>query len=298
MVENGRTGTRRILWAAIIGAVALIAGAAIAVSTTPFMGDTGPTPPPFSHRITSAYPGAPFVTCDVGQFEDPMPGRPGPPQRWYMRPTLAGDLRIDVQALPGGPNEQGALAALLYDARGAVLAEALVPYPTGGATPPPPNVVSMRATVVASAIYRLEVRRAAPQPGVAEARHYRLGFSGTPIEVGVHSPALPRWLEGLNFGRQLFHVNVDPGERLRLTITAGEGQPIPSMTTEVRDEQGALLKSTTSVTWDPFDVVVEPAGPRTLRIVAFGNHHFTLDKRSGSDRGIYFDTCPPNAPPR
>ncbi len=243
-------------------------------------------------------PGTPFVTCDLGQFEDAGPDGASAPQRWYIRPTSAGDLRVDLQVLATSLGERGVLAAKLYDPGGILLGETSA-SPPARVSPGAANVASLRIAVVASAIYRLEIGRGAAIPSADPPRHYRLGFAGVPVEVGLNSPAPPRWFEGLNFGRQLFHVNVDPSEGLQLVLTAGEGQPIPSFTVEVRDEDGALLLSATWQDREPFSVDLAPSRVgRSLQIVTFGNHHFSLDKRSGSDRGIYLDACPPPAPPR
>ena len=276
----------------LVAAIVLVAVAVSAACTGPATTASGPVPPPFSRRIVSVFPGSPFVICDVGHFDDAVDGSSAS-QRWYIRPSSAGDLRIDVYALGGNPAEGGTLSAELFGPANAMLAASQVAFPNG--VNPRPNVATLRASVTALSIHRLEIRRN-PAPGMGQAHHYRLGFSGMPAEIGVNSPALPHWLEGLNFGRQVFHVNVDAGEELRLALTAGEGQPIPSMTLELRDENDALLLLTLWSTWDPFDVVLGPSTvARTLRVVTSGNHHFTLAKTSGSDRGIYFDTCPPPA---
>lgn len=279
------------------GAFTLLAVGAIAANaacTGPTSTATGPIPPPFSQRITSAFPGSPFVTCDVGHHDVAADGSSAR-QRWYIRPASSGELRVDAYAVGGNPAEGGAVVAELFDPRGVMLAVAQVAYPSG-AQQSRPNVGSLRAPVTALSIHRLEIGLA-PAAGQSQAHHYRLGFSGVPVEVGVNSPALPHWLEGLNFGRQVFHVHLDAGEELRLALTAGEGQPIPSFTVELRHEDDALLDSRLWSTRDPFELALAPiAAARSVRVVTSGNHHFTLDKTSGTDRGIYFDACPQPVP--
>lgn len=291
--QNGRTGRSRILRTSLVGGAALVVGLATALCTSLPADDPAHRPPPFSRRIVSAFPDLAFTTCELGHFTESA----SEPQRWYVRPTSRGELAIEVRALGASLTESGALSARLLDRGGTSLAEGSVPYPTG-ALPGSERAVALRAAAAPDAIYPLEILRVPPAVG-GEAHHYRLGFSGVHVEVGMPSPAL-RWLEGRNGGPQVFHVNVDDGEALQLSITAGEGQPVPFLTVEARSEEGVHLHETTSRTWDPFDVTLEPGGARTLRIVTFGNHHFMLDKRSGRDRGIYFDACPPQgwSPPR
>lgn len=275
-----------------------MAGVAVGVWATRATAERDPLAPPFSRGVETAFPGAPFVTCDLGHFEDRSTEGTSAPHRWFLKALSSGALRIEVHALGTGTAEAGALAAAFYEPHGALLAEARVPYPGGTAGAAEANVAPLSADVRASSIYRLEVRRIAPGPSVGGGHHYRLGFSGVPVEVGMNSPALPRWFEGLNLGWQVVHVHVDAGEDLRLVVTSGEGQPIPFMTVELRDRSGALLHSVTSRRWARFEVTLGSTEARTLRVALSGNHHFTLDKGSGSDRGIYFDACPPPPRPR
>jgi hypothetical protein len=268
-----------------LGAIVALGTWLAATATT-----SDPNAPPFSRRIAGAYPGTPFITCDLGQHDTAADGT-SVPHRWYVRPASSGELHVEAFAIGGNPAEGGSLVAELFDPRGASLGTTHVTYPSG-ATATRPTVGSLSAMVARGAIHLLEVRILAAA-GLAQAHHYRLGFSGVPVEVGVNSPALPHWLEGLNFGRQLFHVTLDADEELRLDLTAGEGQPVPSFTIELRTEDDALLTTRTWTTRDAFEVVLPPAhAARTVRIITWGNHHFTLAKSSGTDRGIYFDACP------
>jgi hypothetical protein len=284
---------RALRVAGALGGVVVIAiGVGLALRLAPTERD--PLAPAFTRRVTSAFPDLLFVTCDVGQFEERSSDGTSAPQRWFVRPGGSGRLRVDLYAVAAGAGESGTLTATLYEPSGSPLGETSVAYPT--APTARSTAGSLASDVAEGRIYRLEVRRVAASSG-AEAHHYRLGLVGIPVEVGMNSPALPHWFEGLNLGWQVVHVHVDAGEPLRLVVTAGEGQPVPFMTVELRGESGAILRAVTSRSWDPFEATLEAGPARTIRVALSGNHHFSLEKASGSDRGIYFDACPSQSAP-
>jgi hypothetical protein len=169
--------------------------------------------------------------------------------------------------------------------------------------------------VTAGTIYRLEVLLGQPlptDPPIAQAHHYKLSFSGVSVDVGINSPTF-RYFEH-NQPHEVFQVNVDQGESFDLQVfiedpNQGANQAT-SVTLEIleRNTLASILgptafalpalpspPSSSSVTVSiptPF-----PNGPGQLILKVTSDGHYRLDKTSGTDHGIYYDTCPPAPPP-
>ena len=260
-------------------------------------------PPSFSQSINSVFPSMPGVTCLQGHAELPA----DEPQVWYIKAFESGTLSIGVGAVSINPRRQsGSFTAQLFDADDTLLGEITVTHPSGGAVEPGTECeVPITIQATASAVYRLEVRRGpATVAETTEASHYRLRLSGIPINLGIKSPSF----HYLKKFRQVFHLNVDAGEDFRLDIL-------------VDDETAAgLLPQATRVGLQIFDRSIFPGqapllslgnqtvspnqplmvnipnslastGTLLLQIRTDGNYR--MEKLSGSDRGIYFDVCPP-----
>ena len=205
--------------------------------------------------------------------------------------------------------------ALLANSSGTVnLGEVKVEYPSGiGVKLGAENQGTITAPITAGAIYRLQVKLEPPTlEGIRQAHHYRLGFTynpppgvspgPAPIAVGTNSPSF-RYFEA---ERQAFHFNIDTGESFKLAVLVensgsmgtlqapGVGAPqATSVTLEVySDFPNNLLLSVKDQPL-PFVVDIPDAPSGTLHGLFRTNGHYRLEKQSGSDRGIYFEACPP-----
>jgi hypothetical protein len=190
-------------------------------------------------------------------------------------------------------------------------------HPTGpSASAGDANIGFLNYAVTAGVIYRLEVLLGQPpltNPPTPQAHHYKLSFSGVSVDVGINSPAF-RYFEH-NQPYEVFQVNMNQGESFSLDViienpNQGANQA-RSVTLEIL-ERGTLATilgptvltlpslppppSSASVTISiptPF-----PNGPGQLVLKVTSDGHYKLDKKSGTDHGIYYDTCPPPpAPP-
>ncbi len=284
----------------------------------------GPVPSGlFSRPIRSVSPDLPFETCIQGHFDlPPGPGPQGVPHFWYVRPRQTGLLTIEVFAhAVNTMAESGNITATLFD--GATqIGQVVVVHPVFPATDGSENNGFIDVNVKKNKVYTLQIERqvlpgSPPGPGdpvgLREAHHYRLGFSGMPsndgqaIDVGVGSPTF-RYFEHVE---QVFQINVDHSEptvdlAVRLDDDGGAGQA-QSIDLEItrRDNGGVVLSTTVTLsapaTNDSDQVVPIPNpfhnGKGTLVMEVHTDEHYRLNKQTGKDRGIYFDTCPVDAPP-
>jgi hypothetical protein len=275
------------------------------------------TPPAFSQNINSIFPNAPFVTCLQGQFEPPsQPPAPPPAHFWFIKPESLGTVTIDVRAVTVNTAETGSIIALLFDTStipSTQIGSVTVAHPTGsGASPGDENIGFITFSADPTKIYRLDVLLGPPAVGTQQAHHYKLSFSGVPVDVGINSPTY-RYFEH-NLPSEVFQVNVDQGEPFTLNILTespdqGANQAT-SITVEIRD-RGTLttLFGPTTLTLPPPSTtpgvsvttvsIPTPFQNSAGQLVLFlaANGHYKLDKTTGSDHGIYFETCPPPPPP-
>lgn len=253
------------------------------------------TSPAFSQNIESINPGAPFITCLQGQFEPLQQNSlESVPHNWFIKVEQSGTLTLEVRAFSVNPAEFGSIIARLFDGTTSLGSiEVTHPNVAGAET------IGFMSASVTPKIYRLEVVRKAAAIGTPEAHHYKLGFSGVPVDVGVNSPTFP-WFEPET---QTLQVNLAAGEGLNLTVSAGMPPTTPTATEEVSRRDNLQVLSTTTSPLPLIVTVSNPyggaAGTLVLRIGS-QNSHYMLDK-NGQDRGIYFDTCqvvqpPPPAP--
>lgn len=257
------------------------------------------TPPAFSRPIVSAFPDRAFVTCIQGQFE-PTPASPStfPPQPHYffLHPSKNGEITIGVRAVSENPtSESGNITARLFE-KNMLIDEVQVFHLSGSEFLSGDETVDyMTFYGITSKIYRLEVHRGtSSEAGKEEAPHYKLSFFGGWVEVGINSPSF-KYLEQ---DSQLFHVNADDGENLRLQIsvedsaTAGATQA-SSVAVDISDANGVLQSASSSVSAnEPLVVAIDNVPGGTLSVDISADGHYMVDKQSGNDRGIYFDAIP------
>ena len=268
-------GTGILIWTLLFG--------------SPALAQEAPAVPGFSAQISSLFPERDFLTCLQGHFEVTRET----PQYWFVRTNASGQLTVDVSAFAVNTlEESGSITARLYEGD-RLKGEVTVLHPSGqDAQNGDENVATIGPVqVAASAVLRLEVTRGAPIATPGEARHYKLTFSDVGdarVGVGVNSP-VHKYLEA---GPQVFHVNADPGENFRLALTPQDAQAT-SATVEVREaESGSVLIPRVTVAL-PHTLAAAGVSAGTLVVDVIGiDHHYQADKQSGSDRGVYFDTCP------
>lgn len=282
----------------LLGSIAMAIVVFLLLMTLPPPAEAQPAPPAFSSNIDTVFPGAPFVTCLQGQFETPQPppGSPTPPPHfWFIRARQSGTLTIDVRGFSVNSAETGSIIATLFDGT-TLLSSVEVPQPTVAGTE---NIGFMTVSVQTPKIYRLEVARGPHDPTIPEAHHYKLSFSNVLVDVGINSPSF-RYLEPET---QVFQVNLGSSETLDLQLTTDFAPPpgqTLQLTVEVSRRDSFPTVLTTLSGNLPLSLnLASPFGsaPGTLVLKVGGNTHYIMDKVSGSDRGIYYDTCPPPPPP-
>jgi hypothetical protein len=255
-----------------------------------------PASPPFSQPINSIFPNAQqSITCLQGHFDPSVPKH-----FWFYQSKVNGSATIDVRAAAVNAAETGSVIAKLFD--GATqIGSVTVPHPPTGENTGSITIPS----AVAGTIYRLEVELGAPAPNTPQAHHYKVTSSDSLFSVGVNSPT-HRYSEHFGTGEpEVFHANVGAGENFVLDIFTefpDFGAPqATSVKVTIRDRSNlATLFGPTTFTLGsaPASQVItltnpfpSSAGQLVLYIEADG--HYRMDKTSGTDRGIYYDTCPP-----
>lgn len=249
--------------------------------------------PPFSQPINSVFPNAQqSITCLQGHFDPSVPKH-----FWFYQSKVNGSATVEVRAAAVNPAQSGNLIAKLFD--GATqMGSVTIPYPASGENTGSITIPS----AVAGNIYRLEVELGAPA-SPTQAHHYKVTSSGPTFSVGVNSPT-HKYSERFGPGEpEVFQVNVGAGENFALNILTENpdfGAPqATSVTVEIRDRStlttlfgpttfslGAAPASQLITLTNPF-----PTSPGQLVLYISADGHYRMDKTSGTDKAIYYDTC-------
>jgi hypothetical protein len=259
--------------------------------------ESTPVPPPFSNGIPNANP---LVTCLQGHFNPQAPTH-----YWFIKAEQTGTLTVDVRATAVNPTgESGSVIANLFDGATNV-GSVTVFHPTGlGPNPGDENIGFITISATGGTIYRLELQLGPPvNLETMQAHHYKISTSGVSTDVGVSS-ITHQYSEHVSPG-ELYYVNVVQGENFVLNFITespdhGANQAT-QVTVEIRDGTNTLLYGPTTLSLPlppsvtPINIPNVNAG--TLKVLITADGHYRLDKTSGTDHGIYYDTCPLPPPP-
>ena len=247
-----------------------------------------PSPPLFSLPINSIYPNDTFLTCLQGQFEPN-----NTPHYWFIKPATSGSLTVDVKAISVNGAETGSVIARLFD--GTTLVNSItVNHPASGE-----NIGYITFNADSTKIYRLEVTLAAPQPNMQQAHHYKIGLSDPAADIGINSPGF-RYDE--HNPREVILVNANPNENLQFGLFidadgsangANQANSVTYQVTRTDNGQTIIPITTQPITASsPIVMNIPNSDSVTYAISIDANGHYRKDKPSGTDHGIYFDTCP------
>jgi hypothetical protein len=196
-------------------------------------------------------------------------------QEWYVKAS-SNSVDIDVAAVSVNGSEQGSIVATAYDGA-TVLGSVTVIHPSVTGTEANAHLVF---PATSGTVYRLVIE-AKPGPGTLVARHYRLKIRGA-SQAGFDSPGIQN-LEG---GDASWGLNVNAGENLDVTIgtgnVSGPGDPVQYLLVRPDGTHGAPVSTTLPAT---ISVPSAAVGQWTLMLGA--DHHYTVSKNTGSDRGVY-----------
>lgn len=200
-------------------------------------------------------------------------------QHWFVRASGT-TLAVDVSAVTvNNATESGRVIADLYDGATAV--------PGGHLEVVHPNTLGGTATAtlgvpsVPGRVYRLAITTGTPDAGDQPARHYRLRFNAADA-AGVQSPGLLNY-EG---GPARWGVNVNASEELRVRVGDSNVDALhgsANLITPALASQPSVALASPGTNL----VVASPAAVGQWLAAINPEHHYTLDKTSGSDRGLY-----------
>jgi hypothetical protein len=231
--------------------------------------------------------------------------RPGPQvQDWFVKDDGDGSVDVTLTLSVVNPLEAGFHTMRVFDSTNTQVAGPLrLQYHSDINLPALDDTVgSLSVTGATGEVYRVELTVEGdpannpvpgpflgdpPTPGVeVVARHYDLKFKGA-ISAAMGSPSL-RQIEA---APATWYLNLDAGETPEVRVssaglTAGAGMA----TIELRNSVGTVVASA-SPTGGIFDELLTASAPATAEqwslSVSGLDHHYWVDKLSGSDRGIY-----------
>lgn len=221
------------------------------------------------------------------------------PQSIYLKADNSGVIDITVFATlldPSTPLSPKIAASLVDMTTHATLISGL-DFPLSTTSAPLPDGQSVADMIYRNAVpgrlYRVVLSAATSSPTTAMAFSYRAQFRGV-VSASVSGPH--------NYGADAtaFSINVDDPSaesQVALTIGAAGGSATNTATmahVQLTDANGQVVFDDTVAAGAPFSAANTGAGQWTLRVLSVDGP-FTLDKNTGSDRGLYLtpatNTC-------
>lgn len=271
---NGSSG----LFAGFLGLL-LLSGIAATAQNPP----SGIT---FSRPVPDLYPNEPFVTCLIGNFEEPSRIH-----HWKLlfRGSGLQNVNLTVVATTVNTAETGAIKATVVDQNGPQTLS--VPFPNSQGD----NMGSLPLTVNGGQIYDLILERIEPPSGPG-AHHYKLGSPDKRLELGWEDP-----LRYLEHEGQVLVANADSNENVSLDIftdppaAAGANQAT-AVTVNVKRPDCSVVFPSTQIILPGTISIANYSGGTLVIDIENADGHFRMRKNSGMDRGFYALPCPP--PPK
>lgn len=235
----------------------------------------------FSQPVPNVFPQAPFVTCLLGNFQEPTRI-----QNWKLRlrSSTTETVSLTVIATTVNPAETGSIEATVTDQNGLQTVTVVHPATQGD------NQGSLSLTLQGGNVYSLAIKR------TGQAAHFKLGSPDRRLEIGFADPLLY-----LEHDQQAWAFNAAAGENVSVNVfadpdpTNGANQA-KTATYSVRRPDCTVVVPSTTVSLPGTISFNAGAGGSFVLFIEQTDGHFRLRKNSGCDLGIYALPCPP--PPK
>ncbi|MBI4625760.1 MAG: HYR domain-containing protein [Verrucomicrobia bacterium] len=252
----------------------------------------------FSQPVPDVFPGTEFLTCIIGNFQEPTRI-----QNWKLRWQGSGTVPaiLTVAATTVNTSESGAIEATVTGP-GLPPQIVTVNHPASQGD----NLGMLSLSLQPGTTYDLAIRR------TGQAAHYKLGAPDKQLEIGFAHPLLY-----LEHHQQAWVVNAAPNETVNIDVLTdnppigGAGPQATTLTYSVRRLNCSVVVRSTTIQGAFLGTVQQPvqgaisfnAGSDGSFVIYFEsmNGHFAVRKTSGVDGGFYALPCPPkvrvNCPP-
>jgi hypothetical protein len=241
----------------------------------------------FSHPVPDVYPGAPFLTCIIGNFQEPSRI-----QQWKVRwaGSGSGTVSLVIAATTVNPvEESGSIKATITDETG---------VKTVTVSHPPANTdafATINLNVLGGKVYDLAIERGPVINTPREAHHYKLGSPDKRLEIGFATPLLY-----LEHHEQAWLVNAAANENVNITVFSdppagnGAGPHATFLRYSVRRPDCTVVVPSTLIPVD--GTIAFNAGTGGSFVLYFEemDGHFALHRNTGCDGGFYALPCPPH----